>query len=276
MNSPLSFKSLWALCVVVLLFVLSSTVFAQDKGANTSVDYYKTLDVIRAKDATSKKFGQTKRSNNKHTKEMIYQLVIFDVKPDYLKEYIQASKRSLIETMKEEGNLEIKLFQNTTDSCKLYVYTLWKNEAGHAAHLDYQYTKDLQALSRKALQNHPQILLLDDSQLFANHSKATIEEEKKVSLFVIFDIAKSDRERVLTQLKTHAISSRQEAGNLLFNLYSVVDNEKTIVIYENWRNSSALTDVHVKQPYFITTNTLLNKVLEGGLTAYIHMVTEIK
>lgn len=58
MNSPLSFKSLWALGVVVLLFVLSSTVFAQDKNTNTPIDYYKHLDVVRAENTTIQEFGR--------------------------------------------------------------------------------------------------------------------------------------------------------------------------------------------------------------------------
>ena len=208
---------------------------------------------------------------------MINQLVIFEVKPEYFVEFKAASVRSLRASLEEPGNVEMKLYSDDNVPNKLYVYSRWKDEAGHNAHGDYDYTKELRVLAGKSLQAAPVIMKLGATTPAPDHlSKQVNANDTEETLFFIFKIKPEHRQQVMDRFEIHVESSRQEEGNLWFDLYTVDGDDDTFVVYENWRSKSALWEVHMKQKYAELTGALLGDVSIGNIEDGMNFITEIK
>ncbi|MEI8641776.1 antibiotic biosynthesis monooxygenase [Pseudoalteromonas sp. Hal099] len=80
----------------------------------------------------------------------------------------------------------------------------------------------------------------------------------------------------MERFATHVTQTRsQEPGNLVFDLYSIENNDDTLVVYEHWRSESALWDIHFKQPYAVKTSELLAQAVVGDMQQYMSFVKEI-
>ena len=95
-------------------------------------------------------------------------------------------------------------------------------------------------------------------------------------MFCILKIDTDYKAELLTQFEAHITQTRQqEQGNLLFDLYTVENQEDTLVIYEHWRKESDLWDIHFSQPYVIETAQLMEKAVIGEIKQYMSFVTEL-
>ncbi|WP_075590172.1 antibiotic biosynthesis monooxygenase [Labilibacter marinus] len=208
--------------------------------------------------------------------KMLTQLVKFNIKPEFREEFEKASINSLTQSLKEPGNIEMKLFADDNDPSVMYVYSRWKNKEAHTAHGEYSYSHNLKKLAQKSLQSPPQIMLLNETKPAVNHPiKQVNPEDKEETLFFIFKVKDGYREQVLKQFEKHITNTHNEVGNILFDLYTLEGDENTFVVYENWRSKSALWDVHMKQAYSQETGALLKQAVEGDLSKYMSFVTEV-
>ncbi|SDW81164.1 Quinol monooxygenase YgiN [Lutibacter oricola] len=205
----------------------------------------------------------------------ITQLVKFTVKPEFNIQFKKAAIRGLNLSLKEEGNIAMKLYLDDNNPNVLYVYSIWKNKDAHTIHGEKSYTKELQAIAKKSLAFKPEIMLLNKAKPYPIASKKINIEDKEETLFFIFKVKEGNRERVLKQFEKHIAHTRKEQGNLFFDLYTVEGDENTFVVYENWRNASAIWNIHMKQPYAEETGALLNKVIIGKLEAGMNFVSEL-
>lgn len=92
------------------------------------------------------------------------QLVIFEIKPEFNKEFQQVALQSKVYSLAEEGNISMKLFTDPKQENKLYVYSVWKNKEVYSWHQKQEYTKSLQALAKKSLLSAPQIIELKENE----------------------------------------------------------------------------------------------------------------
>ncbi len=203
------------------------------------------------------------------------QLVIFNLKSEKANEFKQAAIKSLHLSLKEDGNLDMKLFIDANNENTLYVYSRWKNKEVYDWHGAQSYTKELQKLAVVSLAGAPKILKLRETSPYPKYDTQH-KNEFKETLFFIFKFKKEYKEKLLKQFENHISNARKEDGNLLFDLYTIEGVDDEFVVYENWKNKSALFDIHFKQPYALETGKLLQEAIEGNIEEYMHFIKEIK
>ena len=205
----------------------------------------------------------------------ITQLVKFTVKPAFNQQFKKAAVNSLNLSLEEEGNVAMKLYSDDNNPNVLYVYSIWKNKEAHTIHGEKSYTKELQVIAKKSLASKPEIMILGYTKPFPVASKELNIEDKEETLFFIFKVKDGYRDQVIKQFEKHITNTRKEKGNLFFDLYTVEGDENTFVVYENWRNASAIWDIHMNQPYAKETGALLNEAIVGKLEAGMNFVSEL-
>ena len=205
--------------------------------------------------------------------ETITQMVKFTVNPDFIQEFKKAQVNSLNNSLKEEGNLEMKLFANDNNPYEFYVFSKWKNEEVYELHKNLPHSKELGPLFKKALQG-VDLIRLEDTKFGHIDSKKLFSTGNEQAVFISFKVKAEYRDRVIKQLEKHLTNSRKEEGNIFFDFYAVEGQENTFYIYENWKSSAAFLDIHNAQSYTKETLELLNEAVEGGLNSKIELATE--
>lgn len=205
----------------------------------------------------------------------ITQLVKFTVKPEFNQQFKKAAVSSLNLSLEEEGNVAMKLYSDDNNPNVLYVYSIWKNKEAHTIHGEKSYTKELQAIAKKSLVSKPEIMILGNTKPFPVASKESNIGDKEETLFFIFKVKDGYRDQVINQFEKHITNTRKEKGNLFFDLYTVEGDDNTFVVYENWKNASAIWDIHMNQSYAKETGALLNEAIVGKLEAGMNFVSEL-
>lgn len=87
----------------------------------------------------------------------------------------------------------------------------------------------------------------------------------EVTLVVNFDVkpgAEAEFEQVFRRSVT---CSRQEPGNILFNVHKVLGTERSYVLYEIWRDEAAV-NFHFAQPYTVALFSMFERNLARPLS----------
>ena len=85
-------------------------------------------------------------------------------------------------------------------------------------------------------------------------------------MIVCFIKAKESTKKLVEEELTHMASmTHKEEGNINYDLHVSRDDDRLFIIYENWKNQSAL-DNHMNQPYLKSflakTDTLLESPID--------------
>lgn len=203
-------------------------------------------------------------------------IVKFKTKPESRTEFENVLKSAQKETRKEAGNLEIRLFVSKSDPNTFFVYERWIDKSAIDSHDNEEHTKQLMNVGENALETAPDFYFLGDTKPLPDHSKSANPEDEVFIIFFIFKFQPKYREELLKQFETHISHTRkEEAGNILFDLYTIDGVEDTLAVYEHWRKESDVWDIHFNQPYAVETGKLMEKAVVGDLKQYMNFVTEI-
>ena len=189
----------------------------------------------------------------------ITQMVTFTVKPEYIQEFREAQVNSLNESLKEEGNLEMKLYANDNNPYELSVYSKWKNNEVYELHKTLPHSKALGPLFEKALQGAPKMVRLEDTKFPHIDSKKLISTGIERAVFTPITIKEDYRDRVIKQFEYYAENARKQEGNIFFDFYAVADTNNAFYVYENWKNGDEIWDTYVAQPYVTKSKKLLDE-----------------
>lgn len=80
---------------------------------------------------------------------------------------------------------------------------------------------------------------------------------------------------MIAQFEKHITHTKNEAGNILFDLYTVDGSDDELVVYEHWRKESDVWDIHFHQPYAEETGALMEKAVVGDMKQHMNFVTEV-
>ncbi|WP_206542920.1 putative quinol monooxygenase [Lacinutrix algicola] len=131
-------------------------------------------------------------------------------------------------------------------------------------------------VGQTALQMAPDFYFLGDTNPLPDHSKSANPEDEVFIIFFIFKLKTEFRSQLLNQFEDHITHTRkEEKGNILFDLYTVDDQDDTLAVYEHWRKESDVWDIHFHQPYAEKTGKLMEEAVIGDLKQYMNFVTEI-
>ena len=203
-------------------------------------------------------------------------IVKFTAKPAHATSFAATLKEAQAATQKEAGNKEIKVFVSDADANVFFVYERWANKAAIISHDNEPHTQKLMQVGKTALQTTPDFYFLGDTNPLPDHSKYPNSDDELFIIFFIFKLKAGYRKQVLAQFEDHVTNTRkEEQGNIIFDLYTVDDQENTLAVYEHWRKESDVWDIHFNQSYAMKTGKLLEEAVEGDLKEYMHFVTEI-
>ena len=93
-------------------------------------------------------------------------------------------------------------------------------------------------------------------------------KDNQITIVCFIKAKKNMREKVMQELLYLMQMTRQESGNINYDLHIAKDDACTYIIYENWKDQAAL-DHHMNQPYlkdFLAKQAdLLEKPIEGTI-----------
>ncbi|WP_405397020.1 putative quinol monooxygenase [Maribacter sp. Asnod2-G09] len=203
-------------------------------------------------------------------------IVKFTAKPEHKDTFAATLKEAQAATQKEAGNKEIRVFVSKAEDNVFFVYERWADKAAITAHDNEPHTKKLMEVGQTALQSAPDFYFLGDTNPLPDHSKSENPEDEVFIIFFIFKLKTEFRGALLEQFEDHITHTRkEEEGNILFDLYTVDDQEDTLAVYEHWRKESDVWDIHFNQPYAVKTGKLMEEAVIGDLKQYMNFVTEI-
>ncbi|SFW49550.1 putative quinol monooxygenase [Cellulophaga fucicola] len=203
-------------------------------------------------------------------------IVKFTAKPEHKDTFAATLKEAQAATQKEAGNKEIRVFVSKTEDNVFFVYERWADKAAITSHDNEPHTKKLMEVGQTALQSAPDFYFLGDTNPLPDHSKSANPEDDVFIIFFIFKIRTEFRKALIEQFENHITHTRkEEEGNILFDLYTVDNQEDTLAVYEHWRKESDVWDIHFNQPYAVKTGKLMEEAVIGDLKQYMNFVTEI-
>lgn len=203
-------------------------------------------------------------------------IVKFIAKPEHRETLAATLKEAQAATKKEAGNKEIRVFVSNTDANVFFVYERWADKAAIASHDNEPHTKKLMQVGQTALQIAPDFYFLGDTNPLPDHSKSTNSEDEVFIIFFIFKLKTEFRTKLLKQFENHITNTRkEEKGNIIFDLYTVDNQEDTLAVYEHWRKESDVWEIHFNQPYAVKTGKLMGEAVVGDLEQYMNFVKEI-
>lgn len=203
-------------------------------------------------------------------------LVKFTTKPEYNASFVTTLKELQTATQKEAGNKEMRIFVSKKDCNIFFVYERWANRVAITSHDKEPHTLKLREIEKRVLVSAPDFYFLEDTNPLPEHSKTANSEDDVFIIFFIFKFKTGYREKLLKQFENYITNTRKkEKGNILFDLYTVDDQEDTLAVYEQWRKESDVWDIHFKEPYAIETGNLMFEAVVGDLEQYLNFVTEI-
>jgi quinol monooxygenase YgiN len=206
---------------------------------------------------------------------MLNQIVKFNVKPEFVERFNEALIADKKGADQEAGFHEMRIFADKKDPSIIFAYERLEDQAALDQHSAQDYTKTVMELAQTALVQPPEFFSLGETALVPDHSKQPNAEDDVCVIFFIFKFKEGYRDRLLAQFEDHIGHTRQEAGNIIFDLYTVDGADDTLVVYEHWRRESDVWDIHFKQPYAEVTGALLAEAVEGDLTQFMSFVSEI-
>lgn len=209
---------------------------------------------------------------------MITKIIKFAVKPEaseYFKTVLSENKTG---AAKESGSVEMRIFADRKNLNLFFSYERFTDEAALNAHKEQSYTQKLIGLFDTALASPPECLNLADTvpaPVAVSEQQQPKQEDDVFVIFFIFKFKNGYRDKLLARFKEHITLTRQEEGNLLFDLYTIDGQDDTLAVYEHWRKESDVWDIHFKQPYSEITGVLMGEAVVGDMEQYMNFVKEI-
>ncbi|MEH6832478.1 MAG: antibiotic biosynthesis monooxygenase [Sulfitobacter sp.] len=205
---------------------------------------------------------------------MLTRIIKFDVKPEQTQAFKAAFLKAKTATEVEAGFDEVRLFVDKSDAHKFFAYERLQSEQADKLHRDQPYTKELfDFLDSSETVATP--LSVSDTVPAPDHSRLPNPEDEVFVIFFIFKIKPEFRERLLAQFEKHITHTKNEPGNILFDLYTIDGVQDELVVYEHWRKESDVWDIHFHQPYAEETGALMEQAIVGDMKQYMHFVTEV-
>lgn len=205
----------------------------------------------------------------------ITKIIKFNVKSDHSDVFKNALLNNKKGADNEAGCLEMRLYIDNKNPNLFFVYERWLDDAAFASHATQAHTQSMVGLLDTALAAPVEIFNLSDTQPAPVALKSADQEDPLFNIIFIFKIKPGMQDRFVAQFKEHITHTRQEHGNLLFDLYTIDNDDQTLVVYEHWRQESDVWDIHFQQPYAKVTGALMAEGVIGEMEQYMNFVTQI-
>ncbi|MDR1160023.1 MAG: antibiotic biosynthesis monooxygenase [Syntrophomonadaceae bacterium] len=79
----------------------------------------------------------------------------------------------------------------------------------------------------------------------------------------------------IEQTKSLLETTRKEAGNISYNLFSKTDDETSFIFVEEWESNEAL-NAHAKAPHFAVFGDVLKAIGDGKADIKVYTVSSVR
>lgn len=203
-------------------------------------------------------------------------IVKFNVKPEQSETFKNLLIKHKENTKKETGLVEIRIYREKQNTNLFFIYERFQDQAAVDSHIKHAYTIKFGESLNDVLATPAEIFNLGETNPLPVVLRDADPDDDLFNIIFIFKIKEGFRESLLKQFEAHVTSTRKEEdANLLFELYTVKDDDNTLAVYEHWRNESAVWDIHFSQPYAKVTGALMEEAVVGDMKKYMNFVTEL-
>lgn len=204
---------------------------------------------------------------------MLTRIITFDVTPEHTSAFRTAFLKAKAGTVKEARFEEARLFVDNSNPNRFFAYERLQDDA-EAFHNAQPYVKQLFEFLETS-NTAVMVRNVTDTKPAPDHSKTANAEDNVFVIFFIFKIKPEYKDQLVAQFEKHITHTKDEPGNILFDLYTVNGAEDELVVYEHWRKESDVWDIHFHQPYAEETGALMEKAVVGDMNQYMNFVTEV-
>lgn len=198
----------------------------------------------------------------------------FDIKPDGIDAYIDAMRENQQQVRSEDGNVEMRFFQEITNPTSFYLFgrTVAGSIDDHSANVE---DRGIENLVAPTINTPPVVRMLgatDQGTDFGPRDRGVTQQE--LIVIALFDLKPGYRERVLAQYDKQIPAVRAEPTSVLFNVFTIEDEPDKLVVYERWASQDIGQDFQ-QRPLSIETGALLAEAVISDLPSSIHPLREI-
>lgn len=202
-------------------------------------------------------------------------LSTFKIKSDKIDLYKKEMLGNQDVVRKENGTLEMKLFQDAKDPTTFLVFGRNAGAVALESHTENVEDRGIADRVKPALAEAPKTLfLINQKPLLTQDVEMYSSDKDDVLLFFKFDVKEEHREELMKQLHIHTESTRKEEGNIRFDFYTLKGTENTFVIQEHWENEAAGA-IHREYAYTKKTAEIMIKAI-GDLSQQAYFVNQIE
>jgi quinol monooxygenase YgiN len=169
--------------------------------------------------------------------------------PAYMVTYVEttpAAKRQATSLLRQlaaasrqdAGVLRFEIVQRTAPSNQFVILEAWKDEAALNAHAATAHAKQF----RDAIQPHL-IAPLDDRLSIATTASPIAPGRAGLYVVTHVDVGPPNRDKIIVSLKALSEPTRQDAGNVRFDVLQQKNRTNHFTVVEAWKNQRA-NDVH--------------------------------
>lgn len=212
---------------------------------NTKPDEPYTISSYDLSDVSRPKISQKDRALS----EDLYTIfVTVKVKEGYKHKMKESLVIDVEGAQKEKGNLLMELYEDRNISNTLYLYEKWENRQALWKHFELPHTQQAFKAGEKYGAGVEFLYLKAILPVSEKEIKLPDAADETVDLFIEFTVKENLKEKFLEKMFKSIRMSRQEKGNIAFQLYKVRNHSSKFVLRERWRNQEVL-DAHLQKSY---------------------------
>ena len=218
-----------------------------------------------------------KKENSAQEKSTIIQMIgKFQMKPESREQFKAAMMAVRKGTPNEPGALAIRMFEDKNNPDLLFGYERFKDFSAVEYHRKQPYELDLFAAAGTTLSAPPIAYVFGPAVVEEVRAPdEQIVDPSELYAVALFDIKPDQFDRVVAQYKQQILNVRQQAGNISFNAYRVIDNPTQLVVVEWWKSAEVAREFSTTDPLSMETGKLLMASLEKPIPEYLHELREV-
>lgn len=196
---------------------------------------------------------------------MHIQIVTLTVQPDRKAAYAALLSDHERASREEKGVVEMRIYPEQDADNRFWAYERYVDQSALAAHGKTTHTARLLEASKEALQQAPEVLTLKALTPLAQESA---EITGGIPMFFVFPVKPDRREMLIEEFLPYVEKTRQEEGNLRFDLHEVEGEADRLVVFEIWRDMAAF-EAHFAMSYAQDMGSIIAKAVPGEFTDYL-------
>lgn len=214
------------------------------------------------------------------SEDMYAMFVTVKAKEGYKQKMKQALTKDVEGAQQEKGNVLMELYEDRNIPNTFYLYEKWENRQALWEHFRLPHTQQAFKAGEKYGVGVEFLYLKALLPIPEKEIKSPNAVDETVNLFIEFTVKENFKKKFLEKMFKSIKNSRQEQGNIAFQLYEVRNHSSKFVLRERWRNQEVL-DTHLQKNYTKELLQIFPEVLDVPLhdgknyTEALKQVTEV-